>query len=54
MREKRTGHLDGNEREQSLEIPGLVSLKETTFTHLQTIKKDKTYKFFEQPIKTQS
>ena len=39
MREKRIGHLvDGNEREQSLEIPGLVSLKLTTFTHLQIIK----------------
>lgn len=42
MREKRIGHLvDGNEREQSLEIPGFVSLKETTFTHLQIIKKIK-------------
>ena len=42
MRERRIGHLvDGNEREQSLEIPGLASLKETTFTHLQIIKKIK-------------
>ena len=42
MREKRIGHLvDGNEREQSLEIPGLVSLKRTTFTHLQRIKQIK-------------
>lgn len=45
----RTGHLVAeNKMESSPESPERVGLKEITLSHLQTIKKDKIEKYFEQ------
>lgn len=41
------------EREHSLEIPGLVLLKETSFFYLQTVKKIQLRNTLSKPIKTQ-